>query len=75
MLKASLDRCYREGVFDYIGYPKLLVHDEADWSKISNSPAMNDAFKYAEHVMETTVQCRVPIKVDSTEGATWGDCK
>lgn len=74
VLKASLDRCYREGVFDYIGYPKLLVHDEADWSKISNDPAMNDAFRYAEHVMETTIRCNVPIKVDSTEGRTWGDC-
>ena len=75
VLKLSLDRCYSEGVFDYIGYPKLLVHDEGDWSKIDNTPAMNDAFKYAEHVMETTVKCRVPIKVDSTEGKTWGACK
>lgn len=74
VLKASLDRLNTEGVFDYTGYPKLLVHDEAVWSKINDSHAMSEALRYAAHVMETTVPCRVPIKVDSSEGETWGDC-
>lgn len=75
VFKTAMDRLYAEGVYDYIGFPKLLVHDEKDWSKIDDSRAMNDAFAYASHVMETAVTCRVPLKVDSSEGATWGDCK
>lgn len=75
IFKYSMDRMYHEGVFDFVGYPKLLVHDEMDWSKINDSPAMNEAFRYAAHCMETTITCRVPIKVDSTEGVTWADCK
>lgn len=75
IFKKSMVRLYQEGVYDYIGYPKLLVHDEKVWSKTDDSAAMNEAFRYAEHVMESTVQCRVPLKVDSSEGLTWGDCK
>ena len=75
IFKVSMSRLYAEGVYDYIGYPKLLVHDEKDWSKRDDSKATNDAFAYAAHVMETAVPCNVPLKVDSTEGAVWGACK
>ena len=77
VLKEGMQQCYEQGVYDFIGYPKLQVHDELDWSKIDDSKAMNDAFAYAAHVMETCLgdKLRVPLKVDSSEGANWGACK
>ena len=75
VFKASMVRLYREGVFDFVGFPKLLVHDEMDWSRIDDSAAMNEAMRYVSHCMETTITCRVPLKVDTSRGLTWGDCK
>ena len=77
VLKEGMLQCYEQGVYDFIGYPKLQVHDELDWSKRDDTPAMNEAFRYATHVMEQAVAglLRVPLKVDSTEGKTWGKCK
>lgn len=73
VLKVGMVQLFEQGVLDYIGMPKLTVHDELDWSKINNENAMNEAFRYATHVLETALQLTVPLKVDSSEGATWAD--
>lgn len=74
IMKAGMLACWNSGVFDYTGVPQLTVHDELGWSQRDDSPEMNDAFRFIQYTMETTTQMRVPIKVDSTVGATWGDC-
>ena len=75
VLKEGMLQCYEQGVYDVIGYPKLQVHDELDWSKIAHTKEQNEAFAYATHVMENAIKCRVPLKVDSSEGINWGACK
>lgn len=75
VLKEGMLQCYEQGVYDFIGFPKLQVHDELDWSKIAHTKAQDDAFAYATHVMENAVKLRVPLKVDSSEGKSWGACK
>jgi DNA polymerase I-like protein with 3'-5' exonuclease and polymerase domains len=65
-------RCWKEGVFDVIGVPKLQVHDELDFSVIDNSPQHNEAYSYMRRVLETTVPLRVPVIVESGRGPNWG---
>jgi DNA polymerase I-like protein with 3'-5' exonuclease and polymerase domains len=74
ILKKGMLDCYESGVYDYVGFPKITVHDELGWSRIDNSPAQNEAYAFIAHKMETAIQLRVPLKVDSSDGATWGDC-
>ena len=32
LMKMAMLRCYEDGIFDYIGVPRLTVHDELDFS-------------------------------------------
>jgi DNA polymerase-1 len=73
VFKASLDAADRSGVFDYIGVPRLLVHDETDFSVIDDTPQRNEAHKFFRHLCETTLPLRVPVRVDSKRGANWAD--
>jgi DNA polymerase I-like protein with 3'-5' exonuclease and polymerase domains len=74
IMKSGMVACWKSGVFDYTGVPRLTVHDELDFSVPDNSPRMQEAFAFIKHTMETTTTMRVPIKVDATTGDTWGDC-
>jgi len=74
IMKAGMLACWNSGVFDFTGVPQITVHDELGWSQKDDSPQMNEAFRFIQHTMEQTTQMRVPIKVDSTTGDTWGDC-
>lgn len=72
MKKAMVD-CYRAGVFDATGIPHLTVHDELDWSD-DGSPRAAEGFAEAERIMTQCVQLRVPLMVDISSGAHWGEC-
>lgn len=69
-IKASLVRAYREGLFRYIGVPRLLVHDEVDHSDHGGAP--EEAWSYYQRVLETTVRTRVPILTEPEVGPDWG---
>lgn len=73
IMKAGMLACWNSGVFDYTGVPRLTVHDELDWSVPDNSPQMQEAFEFIKYTMETTTLMRVPIKVDASEGPSWGE--
>lgn len=75
MKKGMLD-CYTAGVFepDACGIPSLTVHDELDWSRQRTAKA-TEAFKEAKHILETCVKLRVPLIMEMSTGANWGDCK
>ena len=75
IMKAGMLACWNSGVFDYTGVPRITVHDELGFSKRDDSPQMREAMAFINHTMETTTRMRVPIKVDATEGPTWGHCK
>lgn len=74
VMKAGMLKAYQDGVFDEIGYPKMQVHDELDFSVIDDSPRQNDAYRHLRYCLETAVPTlRVPLYVDSKRGANWGE--
>lgn len=75
MIKAGMLRCFKEGVFNVIGVPKLQVHDELDFSVRDDSLQQQEAFAYMRHVLETAIPLRVPVIVESERGKNWGDTK
>lgn len=73
VLKAGMHKCWRDGVFDVIGVPKLQVHDELDFSVIDDSPVQQEGYAYMRHCLEQAVSCNVPIRVDFGRGKNWGE--
>lgn len=71
--KAMLD-IWRSGVCQILGAPLITVHDELDWS-IPHSAAADKAAAEARHIMETTVQLTLPMRVDWSRGENWGVCE
>jgi DNA polymerase I-like protein with 3'-5' exonuclease and polymerase domains len=73
VIKKAMAECDAAGVFDYTGIPHLTVHDELDWSDDGSKEAQ-EAFAEAERIMASCVPVRVPLLVDMSSGAHWGDC-
>lgn len=73
MMKVALDKCDQAGVFDVIGVPLLTVHDELDFSDPDDTPIVNEAFDYMQHIMETAIPLRVPVRADPDTGPNWGE--
>lgn len=69
LLKVAVVRLWQEGVFDYIGVPRLQVHDELDFS---DPGGRDDGFDYMQHVLETALPLRVPVQADGDWGPDWG---
>lgn len=69
MLKMAMLICWRDGIFAETGVPRLTVHDELDFS---DPGGKEDAFAAMQHVLETAVPMRVPIKADCEVGPDWG---
>jgi DNA polymerase-1 len=71
LMKMAMVKCHKSGIFDRIGVPRLVVHDELDWSV----PEVWDeeAFSEMKHTMETAIAFRVPIKVEGEWGPNWGE--
>ncbi len=72
VLKNAMLAAHKSGVFDYLGYPMLQVHDELDFEVTDDSPAHKEAWQYLTHCLQTTTRCRVPITVDIKTGPNWG---
>jgi DNA polymerase I-like protein with 3'-5' exonuclease and polymerase domains len=71
LMKMAMVRCWEEGVFDYTGVPRLTVHDELDFS---DPGGKDDGFDYMQHVLETAIPLRIPVKADPEYGPDWGHC-
>lgn len=72
VMKVALVACAESGVFDYVGYPRLTVHDELVFS---DPGGVDDGFAEVKRIMETSQPCKVPLYVSDAIGPTWGDCK
>lgn len=72
MMKYSMWRAWEDGVFDYIGVPRLTVHDELDFS---DAGGKEDGWAYLQHVLEKSMPLRIPVKADPEVGADWGSAK
>jgi len=73
VMKKSMVDCYKSGIFDQIGVPRLTVHDELDFSVRDDSPATREGFKEMQHIMENSIRLRVPVIVESDRGRSWGE--
>lgn len=73
IMKKAMSDCYHAGVFARTGIPHLTVHDELDGSH-DGSKACDEAYKEVEHIMTTCVPLRVPLMVEVSTGAHWGEC-
>jgi DNA polymerase I-like protein with 3'-5' exonuclease and polymerase domains len=75
IMKSGMRDLWRSGVFDFVGIPRLTVHDELDWNQRDESPEMEEAFRFVKYTMENAIRLRVPVKVDATKGDNWGKAK
>jgi DNA polymerase I-like protein with 3'-5' exonuclease and polymerase domains len=69
LMKAAMLKCYRDGVFDETGVPRLTVHDELDFS---DPGGKDEAFREMKHIMETAIPLRIPVRADGEIGPDWG---
>lgn len=72
MIKKGMHRCWKDGVFNVIGVPKLQVHDELDFSVMADTPEQREAYRYMRHVLENAIPLRIPVLVDHGRGPNWG---
>lgn len=73
MMKLAMMKCYDDGIFDATGVPRLTVHDELDFSDPGTALA-DEAFKEMQHILETCMPLRIPVKADAEVGPDWGHC-
>ncbi len=71
LLKKAMVACYHAGIFDIL-YPHITVHDELDVS-VPKTKLGIDAFKEMQHIMETCLTLKVPIKAEAEIGPNWAD--
>lgn len=72
LLKMALWKAMKAGIFNVIGVPKLLVHDELDVSVRDDSKATREAFRELKHIMQTAIPFKIPILVEEERGENWG---
>lgn len=70
LMKKAMVQCWKDGIFDATGVPRLTVHDELDFIDEGGS---DEAFREMQHVMETCLPLRVPVRADYEIGPNWGD--
>lgn len=71
LIKATMLRCWEDGIFNATGVPRLTVHDEVNFSDPGTREA-HEGFQEMNYVMENTMKLRVPIVMDGEYGANWG---
>jgi len=69
MMKEAMLRAYEDGVFDTVGVPRLTVHDELDFSDTGYT---DEAFNELQHILETCMPLRVPVRAEAEVGPDWG---
>lgn len=70
-MKKALVDCYRAGLFDVVGYPLNIVHDDVNFSN-PGTPEAEEALTEVRHLMTTAVRWKVPILVEREDGPNWG---
>jgi len=73
-VKQGLVDCYKAGIFDVIGAPLNIVHDDVNFST-SGSPEHEQALAEAKRLMEGAIAWSVPMIVERADGANWGSVK
>lgn len=71
LMKAAMVKCWKDGLFNEIGVPRLVVHDELDFSVREGADLR--IFREIKHTMETVIPFRIPIKVEGEWGPNWSE--
>lgn len=71
IIKVAMLKCWRDGIFAATGVPRLMVHDELDFSVVDPQGSAQ-AFGAMKHTMETALPLRVPVQAVMSRGANWG---
>lgn len=74
VIKLAMVKLHKSGVCNVLGVPLLQVHDELNWS-VPRTLEGQQAFKEAERIMETVLELKVPLVVNSQIAANWGQAK
>jgi DNA polymerase I-like protein with 3'-5' exonuclease and polymerase domains len=69
LLKTAMYLCHTGGVFQATGVPRLTVHDELDFS---DPGGCGEAFREMQHIMETAIMLRIPVRAGLDMGPDWG---
>lgn len=69
LFKMAMLKCWTSGVYAATGVPRLIVHDEKDFSDVGGT---DEAFAEMKQIMETALLLRVPVRADEERGANWG---
>jgi DNA polymerase I-like protein with 3'-5' exonuclease and polymerase domains len=72
-MKKAMLLCWKNGIFDVTGVPRLTVHDELDFSD-PDTAATREGFLEMQRTMETAIPLRIPVKADAEVGPDWGHC-
>ena len=70
IIKVAMVKAWESGVFDYVGVPRLQVHDELDHSDPGD---VDDGFAELTNIMESAIKLRIPVLVDCKVGTDWGN--
>lgn len=71
LMKKTLRDAYKAGIFDVVGYPLNIVHDEFNFNDDMTAEA-NEAFDELRYIMENCIKLRVPVVAEPDVGPNWG---
>lgn len=71
-MKKGIVDAEEAGLFERIGYPHTLVHDEI---ALSYHPDLRNDFIQLKEIMQNAITLRVPMIMDVELGPNWGDVK
>ena len=71
IMKKGMVECWKAGIYEILT-PHLTVHDEMDDS-IPRTRIGREAYREQKHIMETSVQLKLPIIADAEAGPSWGN--
>lgn len=75
IMKLWMVRAKQAGLLEpgALGALKVTVHDELG-SSVPRTPAGDEAGRELVRIGETCIQLKVPLRVGSSRGKSWGDC-
>lgn len=72
IMKKAMVKIWKAGICKVLGAPLVDVHDELGWSA-PVTPEADEALCESQHIMETCVTLRVPLRAEREEGPNWGN--
>lgn len=74
IMKRAIVEAWETGVYDVIGVPRILVHDEFGHSHFEG-PYVEEGYQEFARIATQTTKLRVPIVIERETVNNWGDCK